>query len=546
MTLRQSPVARPRTDWPTMLMHWGLVAALIVSISTGWRIAGMSDDNLVLRWAEALLLQGNVVRWHFISATSLVALVLAYLAFLWRTGLGARLSVRRASLFSADAATRWQAINRLIYWCSFVLLAGAAATGALLYFAPGALPTEPLARVHHWLSWGFVGYIALHVVAQLAFGGWRQLLKIVTPRVAYGVGAGVALATGLVGAAIAYVSDGGSLARLVIAHATELPTLDGDANDPAWQRAAETVVHTNRGFGLVGGAVDVHVRALHDGQHAYFLFRWPDATRSQKHIPLRKTAAGWQVMNTGYDRNDENDYYEDKFAVMLARSPIAGGDTVRLGKQPIADRPGPTNGLGLHATADGSLADVWHWKSVRSGATNQFDDNHFGMPLPEKKGSRYTGGYTQDPKTGGGFEQNFEKIKDSAFVKVRFLPKNLAEQQRLLGNFNPDPNVGDDGTYSMRMSEVVPWSAEADAAIPVGTVIPSVLVDQPFTGDRGDVSVHAQWKGGWWTLEAKRKLDTGSQFDQPIVDGMFMWLAVFDHNQVRHTRHVRPLQLALQ
>jgi hypothetical protein len=41
-------------------------------------------------------------------------------------------------------------------------------------------------------------------------------------------------------------------------------------------------------------------------------------------------------------------------------------------------------------------------------------------------------------------------------------------------------------------------------------------------------------------------LDTGSKFDQPIADGMFMWFGVFDHNQVRHTRHVRPLRLQLQ
>ena len=99
----------------------------------------------------------------------------------------------------------------------------------------------------------------------------------------------------------------------------------------------------------------------------------------------------------------------------------------------------------------------------------------------------------------------------------------------------------------MLMSEVVPFTADAhDAEIPVGTVIPSVLVNKPFAGDRGDVTVHAQWSNGWWTLEAKRKLDTGSKYDQPIVDGMFMWFAVFDHNQVRHTRHVQPLRLALQ
>jgi hypothetical protein len=27
---------------------------------------------------------------------------------------------------------------------------------------------------------------------------------------------------------------------------------------------------------------------------------------------------------------------------------------------------------------------------------------------------------------------------------------------------------------------------------------------------------------------------------------MFMWVSVFDHNQVRHTRHLRPLRLSLQ
>jgi hypothetical protein len=111
---RSHTTARARADLPTMLMHWGLVAALLASVSTGWRIAGMASDNLLLRWLDVLLLQGNVLRWHFWSATAMVALVVAYLAFLWRTGLGGRLALRRANLRSADRAVRWQAINRLM------------------------------------------------------------------------------------------------------------------------------------------------------------------------------------------------------------------------------------------------------------------------------------------------------------------------------------------------------------------------------------------------------------------------------------------------
>jgi hypothetical protein len=72
-----------------------------------------------------------------------------------------------------------------------------------------------------------------------------------------------------------------------------------------------------------------------------------------------------------------------------------------------------------------------------------------------------------------------------------------------------------------------------------------VIYDKPFEGDRGDIAAAAQWKDGIWTIEAVRKLDTGSRFDQPIRDGMFLWVAAFDHNQVRHTWHIHPLEIRI-
>ncbi len=535
------------SDLPTVLIHWGLVIALLASVSTGWRIASMTDSTGLLKWLDVLVIQGNVLRWHFVSASVLTALVIAYVVFLWRMGLGARLSLRLSALKSADHATRWQAINRLIYWVSFVLLAGAAFTGTWVYFSPGLLPTDPLILVHQWLSWGFVVYMGLHVVAHVVLGGFRHLLKILTPRLAYGMGAVFATAAGLGGAAMAYVADQTAQMTLSVIKTTTLPVLDGKGDDAIWQQAPEVKVHTSRGFNLAdkSGEVPVYVRALHDGNKAYFLFKWQDPTRSQKHIPLQKTAQGWKLLHSNYYNNDENEFYEDKFAVMIAESPVAGGNTVRLGAKPFADKPGPSNGLGLHAATDGSLADVWHWKSVRTGAFNQFDDNYFGALMDVKPG-RYTGGYTQDPKTGGGYDQNFERIKDSPYVKVKFLPKNLAAQQAEMGKFNPDTNASDDGKYWMARADLQPFTAEADAAIPVGTVIPSAIIDGPHMGDRGDVSAHAQWKDGWWTLEASRVLNTGSKYDQPIATGNYMWVSVFDHNQVRHTRHAIPMKIKLQ
>lgn len=538
------PAQRQRADLPTALLHWGLVLALLVSVSTGWRIASL-EDGAVARWVDALSLQGNVPWLHFTSATVLVALVVAYFVFLWRLGLLGRLSLRLASLRSPDRRTRWQALNRLVYWVALALLATSAITGTLMYFAPGLVPTEPLAALHHIISWAFVAYVAVHVLAQWALGGVAQLIKLFTPRMAHGAGAALALGAGAAVAAVAVLADKGSLTALQVARTNAAPVLDGDGGDAAWANAREARVHTTRGHGLEGGEVTVHVKALHDGRRAWLLFRWPDATRSQKHLPLVKTEAGWKVMQTNLAVNDETQFYEDKFAVMLARTPRIGGDTVRLGTQPLAGKPGPAHGMGLHATSDGSVADVWHWKSVRTGSINQIDDNYFGPPMEAKKG-RYTGGYTQDPNKGGGFEQNYAAQAGSATVQLKYLPKDLAAQQARLKAFNPSPDASDAGEFSMRADEVEPYSAAADSRIPVGTVIPSVIAVRPFEGDRGDVTAHATWKDGWWTLETSRALDTGSPYDQPIADGIYLWVSVFDHSQVRHTRHVRPLAIRLQ
>lgn len=536
---------RQRADLPTALLHWGLVLALLVSVSTGWRIASLGEGGAMARWVDALALQGNVPWLHFVSATLLVALVAAYLAFLWRLGLLGRLSLRLASLRSRDRRTRWQALNRLVYWVALALLALSAASGTLMYFAPGLLPTEPLAAVHRFISWAFVAYIALHVLAQWGLGGVAQLVKLFTPRMAYGAGAALALGVGVAVAAVAVLADKGTLPTLSVARTAVAPTLDGDPGDAAWAAAPEARVHTTRGHGLEGGEVTVHVKALHDGKRAWLLFRWPDATRSQKHLPLVKTEAGWKVMQSRYALNDENDFYEDKFAVMLARTPTIGGGTVQLGSQPLAGRPGSAHGLGLHATSDGSIADVWHWKSVRTGSIDQIDDNYFGPPMDAGKG-RYTGGYAQDPNRGGGFEQNYVAQAGSPTVQLKYLPKDLPAQQARLKGFNPDATVSDEGEFAMRRGDVEPYSAAADALVPVGTVIPSVIAVRPFEGDRGDVTAHAKWKDGWWTLETSRLLDTGSKYDQPIANGIYLWVSVFDHSQVRHTRHVRPLQIKVQ
>jgi hypothetical protein len=117
-----------------------------------------------------------------------------------------------------------------------------------------------------------------------------------------------------------------------------------------------------------------------------------------------------------------------------------------------------------------------------------------------------------------------------------------------MGDIDIDPNHGEtEGTrWFMTESESIPYSAQQDARIPTGTVIPGVIVGSEFSGDRADVRCAARWASGHWALEVARRLDTHSEYDVPIKTGVFMRVAAFDHSQIRHTRHVRPIRLEVE
>jgi hypothetical protein len=111
-----------------------------------------------------------------------------------------------------------------------------------------------------------------------------------------------------------------------------------------------------------------------------------------------------------------------------------------------------------------------------------------------------------------------------------------------------DPNHGesDGARWFMTEAESTPYSTEQDRRIPVGTVIPGVILSGDFSGDRADVRCAARWASGRWALEVARRLDTHSQYDVALKTGVFMRVAAFDHNQIRHTRHVRPIRLEVE
>lgn len=371
----------------------------------------------------------------------------------------------------------------------------------------------------------------------------------------------VALAAAIVGTSVLVTVEHQTSQGLQIhrVNPSDVPVIDGDTSDPVWRMAKPLYIPTGHGDNFDGkGETAVEIRAVHDGERIYFLFAWDDPTRSLKQLPLLKTPDGWKLLHRGYEVGEERAYSEDKFAVLLTKidATLAGDHTFHAGPEPLAGKPRTLSGHGLHYTDQlGVFVDVWEWKATSTNVVGFMDDDHFGPPIEATNEQLegkfpYRGGFAVDPGTAG-YKDNFEQEESNAYNKVvtpRRLPKDIAATTTALGKVDLDPNHGesDGAKWFMTEEESTPYSRELNAKIPVGTVVPGVIVSGTYSGDRADVRCAARWAAGRWALEVTRRLDTGSRYDIPITTGTFMRVAAFDHTQIGHTRHVRPIRLEVE
>ena len=262
-----------------------------------------------------MLPTGNVWRAHLISGLVLLAVAVAYAAYLVRAGLGRRVVLDRARLHALRrrGKARWGAVNVMLYWALFVLVAVQAVTGLLLFAGHGG----GLVTVHLWSGLLIIAYPVVHVLAQYAYGRLEQVLRILRPGpLVAGPQApslaelfrdhldhldrharhpkpprtsgpatlnshplAVAAATGITVLALASSVDLGARDRLVVRAITtaEAPRLDGDLADPVWRKAPPVTVSTNQGANFAGtGTSSVTISAVHDGRTAWLSLVWDD------------------------------------------------------------------------------------------------------------------------------------------------------------------------------------------------------------------------------------------------------------------------------
>ena len=589
-----------KTDIGTISLHWLLVAALFVSVASGLRIAsdglGSSLGASIGSWLPA----HNVWFLHLSAGVALIAIACAYPVYLSCAGLARRILLDRTRLASLvrPGPARWGALNVLLYWLLFALLAAQLASGLLLHRGYASF----LLRYHLLFTWLILAYGIAHIASHFAFGGANQLLRVLRPS-ALPVGlrdppeiaggrpsagllarqrlrlvAVTCLAASGAGAAFLY-GDRLSRDTLIIARIAKqaAPRLQGDLSDPAWRTAKPLLVLTQQGSNLDGsGASAVEVRALHDEDTVYFAFTWQDPTRSLKHVPLIKTADGWRVLhdesqlsgpllveaalagsaprdpNQWDPSNFEGTFAEDKFSVMLSNSEKSfGPGAFHMGTKPLEDMPSAASGRGLHYTTDGSVLEIWLWHAAATLAL--CDHDQIGEPqeptLDQVAGlAPYKGGYMADERKRA-IRENFHKVSphDPDRVVPLRLPIDATAARALMGRFDLDPDHSDpeDSIWSLNEADSLPYAQELDEHMPLGTIIPGAIARRAEP-EPEDVHCAARWSAGRWTLVSTRSLHAKREGDVSIESGSFIWVAVFDHSPSHHTRHIRPIRLEVQ
>lgn len=579
---------RPTTDSGTVVLHFILLASFLVLLFTGLRIAADDPNALWLAVFDPVLPVENLWFRHSVAALIMLMTLSGYVVYVFRARLTARVRLDRPRLagLKRRGSQRFAAFHALAYWGLMGSLTAEVISGVALFFGASA----PFLGMHLWATWACVACVVLHVSLQAAMGGLSQLARIFRPaplvvappppdlaallaeqlgraqpprerRSSATVNAhpvATALAAMFAVGAIAVGAENSTRPELLVRLVTpaEAPQLDGDLSDPVWTKARPVSVLTTQGEDFGGtGQSQVEIRAVHDGEFIYFAFTWADPTRSLKHLPLVKASDGWHVAQTDHDKGDEKRFHEDKFAVLFARPslPLIGA-AIHLAATPGRGKPASGTGRGLHYT-DGPIADVWQWRASHEGFSGHVDNCHIGQlaePTADQINgrTRYAGGFAIDPGPAA-YRSNVQgdpsKTGGERVLPWR-LPRDKSATIKALGRLSDTSaqSESEGARWWMSERETIPYSADGDNALPIGTVIPGIIMNDGIADSRATVRGVGRWAAGRWTLEMVRRLYTGSTYDIAMKSGILMWVAAFDHSETRHTRHLRPFRLEIE
>lgn len=509
-----------------LALHLSIIILATISLLTGLRIASVSHESLL--FFSAILPQGYLHYIHILNAYGIYTIGLIYMIYLF---------ILREKNMKKDIGKYHQIIRIFGYFIMLTLMI----TGGMHLFNFSA--TAISMKIHFYAALGLSVFLFLHAcVYYLQHGGKLFLVLITFQRKISKKDIFVVLFAILVYMGMYNYATILEYHKLFI---KKIPLdtfidIDGKLQEKAWKQANSLEIETYEGKNFNHGKSAIRIAGLHNSQEIFLYVVWEDSTKSMKHLPLVKTKNGWKIKEHGFDHFDETLYYEDKLAILLSFDcSLGAAKTVHFGSKPLKNKPANWHGKGYHYSADGTIKDLWQWKAVRTNDMYLADDSFIGAPDSVRTGERrYVAGYLPDGKESGAYIMNWQW-----YDKASVIPKRLPKKTVALDIFqHPDTST----LWTIPWYEYALYTPENDHYAP-GTIMPSVLyASNRFEGDRADVRAHGIWEKNHWTLELSRSMDTKSEHDVALDDGVCLWISPFDHAQIGHSRHSLPIQLTFE
>lgn len=297
--------------------------------------------------------------------------------------------------------------------------------------------------------------------------------------------------------AVLFIAGPALAGNLVAKKTNKAPKIDGKV-DSVWSKIRSTKIMVEEGK---PGKVKVSMKAMYDDQFVYFLIQWADKTMSQNRV--------YEFKGGQWKKRKGN---EDRFGILFNNNipdfPKSGCESACHGE-----------GTYMGTEKAGATGDIWHWKAQRTNPLGYADDQSIQDKV-KIKGHEKTA-RKSDKRSGGSYKANFDKNK---------------KQPKFIG-------AGMGGPVLLK-AVAKPFKGGAKE----GTIAPREVLARPV-GSRGDIDAKGVWKNGRWTLELRRKLDTGNKDDIAFKPGgsTLFGIAVFDNGGgVKHSYQKGVTKLILK
>lgn len=286
----------------------------------------------------------------------------------------------------------------------------------------------------------------------------------------------------------------------LISHAVAVaPVIDGNASDPIWATAKESVIKV-AGAGIKD--FDLKMKSIYTADSVYFLVQYPDSNMeaSRGAWAYDATTKKWARISDDFGDEDEFGFW---WNINAPNWETAGCGQACHGETMVAPK--------------GTTIDSWAFNATRSGPMGWMRD----MFVNDDEKADPAGGFNKDEgvKTNKGYADNLQTIGDAevplywkpfsgAGGIITGSPTYLLQAEIDAGLAKKIVSVEKDGTLV----------DETGAKVPIWAHIPGYILSEPAGPSWNNIAAKGQWANGLWTVELGRKLDTGQADDAQFKD----------------------------